>query len=104
MSITEAQAIRHRILAYIRPRTPTTQEQSEALETAIEVQKDYEASSAIDGVPGAVSQFSLGDFSATLAEGSRYPAYTRETISPVAWSILRNAGLIVYSLPTARKP
>lgn len=104
MSFDRTEGIEHRLRAYILPRKPVTSEQIEAFDLAVEAQLAYETDSGLEDVPNAVTEFSLGDFSATLAEDARYPAYTRQTISPVAWSILRNAGLIVYSLPTARKP
>ena len=99
-----ANGVRERLLAYIAPRKPTTIAEADALERAINAQEDYEEETGTAAIPGGVSSFSIGDFSATVADGARYPAYTRETISPVAWSILRNAGLIAYSLPTARRP
>jgi len=104
INIDKEDAIAHRLRAYILPRKPVTADQVEAFDLAVEAQMDYEAESGIDGIPGAVNDFTIGDFKATLTEDARYPAYTRQTISPVAWSILRNAGLIAYSLPTARKP
>lgn len=96
--------VAERLLAYILPRRPETEEQVRAFNDAVAAQEAYEQESGAGDFPAGVRSFTLGDFSATLADGSRWPAYTRDTISPAAWAILRRAGLIVYVLPTARKP
>lgn len=101
---TTTDGVRERLLAYILPRRPGTPEQLDALERAATAQAEYDAASGMEGVPGNVTGYSIDDVSVTFAAGGRGPSYTKDTISPVAWSILRNAGLIAYALPTARKP
>lgn len=101
--MTTTEGICERLLAYISPRRPETEAQEAALLQAVEAQEAYEAASGLGGVPGSVRSFSIGDFSASLSDTARGPAYTMETISPVAWSVLYNAGLIAYTLPTARR-
>ena len=104
MSITASEGVRQRLLAYILPRRPETAEQETALTNAVDAQLAYETEHGFGDVPGNVSAYSNDGVSITFAQGSRAPTYTNDTISPVAWSILRNAGLIAYTLPTARKP
>ena len=103
MSVSATDCVRERLLAYILPRRPATPEQETALDNAVEVQVDYEAAMGIAGVPGNVAAYSNDGVSMTFVQGRNAPTYSDDTISPVAWSILRNAGLIAYSLPTARK-
>lgn len=105
MSIDAATGVRQRLLAYILPRTPSTTEQETALNQAVEVQVEYEAGTGMAGLPGNVASVSNDGVSMTFMQNNgSAPTYTRDTISPVAWSILRNAGLIAYALPTAKKP
>lgn len=96
--------IKERLLAYILPRKPETEDQIAALEQAAEAQEAFEIASGVADLPGNVAAVSNDGVSVTFAQGNAVPSYTKDTISPVAWSILRNAGLIVYTLPTARKP
>lgn len=103
MNLSAAEGIRERLLAYILPRRPETEVQETALESAVEAQVDFEAALGLGDLPGNVAALSNDGVSMTFTQGRAAPTYTSETISPVAWSILRNAGLIAYSLPTARK-
>lgn len=102
--MSNTDGVRERLLAYILPRRPTTEAQEDALERAVAVQAEYDAATGMEGVPGNVAAYTIDDVSVTFAAGQSSPTYTKDTISPVAWSILRNAGLIAYALPTARKP
>ena len=95
--------VRARLLAYIAPRKPETETQEDALEKAIAAQLDYEAN-GFGGVAGNVASMSNDGVSVSFAQGTSAPSYTKDSICPVAWSLLRNAGLIAYSLPTAKKP
>lgn len=101
--LSPEEGIRARLLAYIAPRTPETDTQTEALDKAIQAQLDYEAA-GFGGVAGNIASMSNDGVSVSFTQGSASPSYTRDTISPVAWSLLYNAGLIAYSLPTAKKP
>jgi hypothetical protein len=97
--------IRERLLAYILPRRPETAEQETALENAAAAQAAYEAAGGVDGLPGNVSSVRNDGVQMTFREGASVGSgYTRETMSPAAWAILRNAGLIAYALPTAKRP
>ena len=98
-----SEGVRQRLLAYILPRRPETAEQETALTKAVEAQIDYESKHGFGDVPGNVSSYSNDGVSVSFAQGSHAPYYTSDTISPVAWSYLRNAGLIAYALPTAHK-
>lgn len=104
MAIDLYDSVEARLTAYIAPNTPRTKAQKDAFELAVEAQMEYEQSAALAGVPAGVSSFSLGDFSATLSSGAASPGYTRETISPYAWALLHNAGLLRRgAIPTARR-
>lgn len=97
--------IEARLRAYILPRRPETPEQEQALLDAVEAQAAYEDAAGFGGLPGNVASVRNDGLSMTFISGSANGSgYTRETISPAAWAILRNAGLIAYDLPTAKKP
>lgn len=100
MSTPTYDDIEQRLLAYILPRKPRTSEQEEAMEDAVEAQLAYEREAGLSGVPGNVSSMSNDGVSVTFT--GNIAQLTDDTISPTAWAILRNAGLIGYSLPTAR--
>ena len=104
MSITASEGVRQRLLAYILPRRPETAEQETAMTNAVEVQLAYENDHAYSDVPGNVSSYKNDGLSVTFVQGRRAAIYSDDTLSPVAWSILRNAGLIVHDWPTARRP
>ena len=96
--------IEERLRAYILPRKPETSAQEEAFENAVAAQAAYEEISGIDNIPAGVTQIRNDGVQMTLAAGANAGAYTRDSISPAAWAYLRNAGLIAYALPTAKKP
>ena len=103
--MTRRAGIRERLLAYILPRRPETDAQAGALEEAVDVQEAWETENGLGDLPAGVAAVSNDGVSMSFQDGvGGASGYTRDTISPVAWSILRNAGLIAYSLPTARKP
>ena len=95
--------VRERLKAYLLPRRVQTEDEAAAFERAVAAQVEYECGTGMEDMPEGVRSFAIGDFSATLSAGGRGPAYTKDSISPVAWSILRNAGLIGYAWPTARR-
>lgn len=96
------ESVEARLKAYIAPNAPQTSEQNDAFEQAVEAQAEYE-SAAGGGIPEGVQAFSIGDFSATMAGASGGSGYTRATLSPHAWAILFNAGLIRHAMPVARR-
>lgn len=97
--------IRERLLAYILPRRPETEAQEGALAAAVAAQAAYEDAAGLGDLPGNVASVSNDGVSMTFTTGAAaQTGYSRETLSPAAWAILRNAGLIAYALPTARKP
>lgn len=97
------QSVRERLTAYIFPAVPRGKKQSDAFEEAVQVQYEYESRSDTSSIPDGVASFSIGDFSATMTSDSRSAAYTQATISPHAWAILKNAGLLRSGIPTARR-
>lgn len=96
--------IEERLLAYIYPRRPSTSAQEDALDRAVTAQAAFEDAAGVGDVPGGVASMANDGVSLTFREGANGAGYSRETLSPAAWSILRNAGLIAYVLPTAKKP
>ena len=95
-------AMRDRIKAFIFPNVPKTEEEVEAFEKAVAYQIEHEKSIRdaleVDDVnlPNGVSSFHIGNFSMTFGdEGYKNNAVlTKETICPVAYSVLLNAGLL----------
>lgn len=104
MSVNRAY-VEERLRAYILPRRPETYAQQAAFLLAVDAQVDYEEASGLGGLPGNVASVSNDGVSMTFSTAaSAQDGYTRDTICPAAWAYLRNAGLIAYALPTARKP
>ena len=101
MNQNETNYIRDRLLAYLFPQKPQTEEQLAEFERAVTAQAEYESNIIGADVASNVSQMSNDGVSISFY-GGRIAQYTDDTISPNAWAILRNAGLIAYSLPTAR--
>ena len=97
--------IRERLLSYIRPRVPETPAQESALDDAVTAQAAFEAAHGMGELPGGVTSVTNDGVSVTFGGATAGgEGYTNETISPAAKAILINAGLIVRSWPTARKP
>ena len=94
--------IQERLRAYIPPNTVKTAEQKEAFDSAVDAQLAYEAAHDLGEIPGNVRGFSIGGYSVTMDEGAG-GAYTLATLSPVAWAILFNAGLLRHALPVAKR-
>ena len=95
--------MRERLTAYLLPRRAETAEERAAFERAVAAQAEYEQRAGLGDVPEGVQSFSIGDFSATLGMGGQGEGYTRDSLCSVAWSILKNAGLIGHAWPTARR-
>ena len=97
--------IEERLRAYIRPRVPVTPAQENALVRAIDAQAAYEDAVGLDGIPSGAQSVSNDGVSITFAgAASTGDGYSNDTIAPAAKAILINAGLIVRSWPTAKKP
>ena len=104
MAIDLEDSVRARLTAYIAPNTACTAAQKQAFEDAVEAQEDYENEIMAAGIPEGVASFSIGDFSAEMKSGSASYGYTKETLSPYAWALLFNAGLLRRgSLPIVRR-
>lgn len=96
--------IRERLTAYIYPRAPSTREQQNAFEDAVEAQIVYEEEHETLNMPSGVSSVSNDGVSVTFdANRAASAQYTAETICPAAYAYLFNAGLIRHSLPVARR-
>lgn len=97
-------SVRERLAAYIYPITPETREQESAFESAIDAQAEFEKTTDLESIPGSVASYSIGNYSVTLRSNAAGGAgYTQAALSPTAWAILFNAGLIQHSLPIARR-
>lgn len=96
--------IRERLTAYIYPRAPSTDEQEEAFDNAVEAQMEYEEGNAALNTPAGVTNMSNDGVSVSF-DVSRgvTPQYSAATICPAAYAYLYNAGLIRHSLPVARR-
>lgn len=92
-----------RLMAYILPRQPTTEEQAQAFNAAVLAQEAYEAQFEESTLPASVTGVTIGNTTVSL-DDRRFSAYTEKTISPAAHAILLNAGLLRRTLPTARRP
>ena len=95
--------MRERLAAYIFPVVPRGKKQSDAFEEVVQEQYEYESRNESFSIPDGVASFSIGDFSAKMMNDSHSAAYTQATISPHAWAILKNAGLLRSGIPTARR-
>lgn len=104
MAIDLYESVEARMTAYIAPNTPRTKAQQEAFELAVDAQVEYEKAEQSSGIPTGVDSFKLGDFSAEMKAASASSAYTRDTLSPYAWALLHNAGLLRRgAIPVARR-
>ena len=93
---------RARLLAYIRPNAPSGDEQAAAFERAVDCQARFEAENAdaFGAMSRGVSGFTVGGYSERYFDnraGGEIP------VCPEARDLLRNAGLIRRSWPTARR-
>jgi hypothetical protein len=96
--------VRERLTAYISPRAPTTQAEQDAFENAVVAQTDYETANSAIGAASGVASISNDGVSVSFdTSRSSGGSYSMQTISPAAYAYLYNAGLIRYSLPTARR-
>lgn len=108
--ILDTKYIEERLRAYILPRKPTTADEESAFYRAVDAQIAYETANGagqlgLGALPGNVASISNDGVSMTFqGSAAAQDGYSRDTLSPAAWAILRNAGLIAYTLPTARKP
>lgn len=101
--MTDELYVEERLRAYIQPREPVTPAQLAAFQLAVEAQTEYETTMGM--IPAGAQSISNDGVSITFAGvSSSGDGYSSDTISPAAKAILINAGLIVRSWPTARKP
>lgn len=91
-----------RLLAYIAPRKPETEEQQTAFDNAVAAQAEYETEHPSEVVPEGVTSVSNDGVSISYAEG-RNALYTQGSISPTAYAYLFNARLIPGAIPRARR-
>ena len=104
MPIDIYDSVQARLTAYIAPNTPRTSAQKEAFELAVEAQVEYEKAEQSSGLPAGIDAFKLGDFSAEMKTASASAVYSRDTLSPYAWALLYNAGLLRRgAIPVARR-
>ena len=97
----ERERIAERLRAYIRPNEAETEAQKAAFERAVDAQLEWEERGGEELPPG-VKALSVGNYSVTMDEPSG-AACTRANISPAAWAILTNAGLLARAWPVAQR-
>ena len=91
-----------RLMAFIRPNAPSDAAQTEAFERAVDRQAQFEADNAdaFGALSRGVSGFTVGSYTERYFDnraGGEIP------VCPEARDILRNAGLMKRSWPTARR-
>ena len=96
-------AVRERLTAYILPNVPETQAQLAAFADAVAAQMAFEAGADAAEIPPGVTGVRLGDYALTLDGRGQGGAPGAGSLSPTAWSILKNAGLLARTWPTARR-
>ena len=97
----ERERIAERLRAYIRPNEAGTEAQKVAFERAVDAQLEWEQRGG-GKLPPGVQSLTIGSYSVTLAEPSG-AASTRMNLSPAAWAILTNAGLLARAWPVAQR-
>lgn len=105
MAIELNDSVRARLTAYIAPNTPRTDAQEQAFELAVEAQAEYE-SAQMQGVPVGAQSYSMSNdgVSVSVTYAGAGAAYSEQTLSPYAWALLKNAGLLRRgAIPTARR-
>lgn len=97
-------AVRERLTAYIYPNKARTLAQQDAFEEAVEAQVEYETENPMNSMlSGAVSVSNDGMSVSYASQGGRSAMYTQATVSPAAYAILFNAGLLRSAIPRARR-
>ena len=105
VSVAELNAMTARMLGYIFPNTPVTDEEKYAFDSAVLLQIQHEkALKASRGeIPDGVSSFSIGHFSMTFAdEKSASSKLTRKTICDASYGLLLRAGLLYRGVERMR--
>ena len=97
----ERERIAERLRAYIRPNEAETEAQQAAFERAVDAQLEWEQRGGGE-LPLGVTSLSIGSYSVTAAEASG-AACTRANLSPAAWAVLTNAGLLARAWPVAQR-
>ena len=97
-SAEERALMESRMLTFIFPNHPRTEEEQEAFDKAVELQIAYERSLAectgnID-LPAGTKSFSIGNFSMSFEDGTFSTLLTKRSISPAAYGILLQVGLL----------
>lgn len=105
MAIDIYESVQARLTAYIAPNKPITQAQKRAFEQAVEAQAEYE-SAQVQGFPAGAQSYSMTNdgVSVSVTYAGAGAAYSEQTLSPYAWALLKNAGLLRRgAIPTARR-
>ena len=100
ISVGELNAMNARMLAFIFPNTPVTQDEVRAFENAVLLQVQHEKAIKASGmgeIPEGVTSFQIGHFTMSFADGyssSSGARLTRKTICDGAYGLLLRAGLL----------
>lgn len=105
MPVDIGNSVRARLTAYIAPNQPETSAQKAAFEEAVGAQAEYE-SAQMQGVPAGAQSYSMSNdgVSVSVTYAGAGAGYSEQTLSPYAWALLKNAGLLRKgAIPTARR-
>lgn len=105
MAIDQYDSVEARLKAYIAPNTPRTNAQKQVFELAVEAQVEYE-SAQMQGIPAGAQSYSMSNdgVSVSVTYAGAGAGYSEQTLSPYAWALLKNAGLLRRgAIPTARR-
>ena len=96
----ELQLMRDRMLLYIFPNDPVTEEEQEAFAQAVTYQIEHERhrKALLNGIPDGTQSFKVGDFQMAFEDGVNDHRLTRKTICDAAYAKLLKAGLLYRGL------
>lgn len=99
--MTDREQVEARLLAYIRPNEVSTAEERAAFDAAAEAQLAWERRGGEELPPG-VESLTIGSYSVKRS-GDGSAVCSLSSLSPAAWAILTNAGLLRRTLPQAKR-
>ncbi len=105
VTVAELNAMTARMLGFIFPNTPVTDEEKYAFDSAVLLQLQHEKAlkAQMGEIPDGVSSFTIGHFTMSFADGaSCSSSLTRKTICDAAYGLLLRAGLLYRGVERAR--
>lgn len=88
--------MRERVYGYLFPNVPQTAAEKAAFEQAVlwQYEHDYSLLQRLNGMPGGVESFRIGDFQMAFQEGVLDSALNRKNICPSVYGLLLRHGLL----------